>query len=215
MTPRGVAAIGALVAALADGSALNQAPSRTWSVPPARPSARQVFEHRAATPYPVDAATIPGAIQLALDRPQHDGGGRRCAVAPRAGCAGAGRARPRAAGCGRRSAAGGTASDGRGHRRRGVGRQARRCRPLHRPGASVGALAGVCRPPLSAVRRRRGAGAWPGRRDVGEDQRGRESPSAGRAVARRQGGAGRADVCAHGTCGTAWSPTACLPSPVS
>ena len=70
MTPRGVAAIGALVAALADGSALNQAPTRTWSVPPARPSARQVFEHRAATPYPVDAATIPGAIQLALDRPR-------------------------------------------------------------------------------------------------------------------------------------------------
>jgi len=43
---------------------------RPWSAPPARPSAHQVFEHRAATPYPIDAATIPGAIQLALEQPR-------------------------------------------------------------------------------------------------------------------------------------------------
>ncbi len=70
MIPRSASATCALVAALAGAPSTSQAPSSTWAAPPARPSARQVFEHRAASPYPVDTATIPDAIDLALDKPR-------------------------------------------------------------------------------------------------------------------------------------------------
>jgi hypothetical protein len=58
----------ALAVALAGIPLTGQAPS-VDSVPPARPSARQAFEHRAATPYPVADAEIPPAIHRALLRP--------------------------------------------------------------------------------------------------------------------------------------------------
>ena len=69
MTPRGLVAAGALVAALTGVRAAPDTPSSRWSPPPSRPSARQPFEHRAATPYPVLPATIPAAIRAALDHP--------------------------------------------------------------------------------------------------------------------------------------------------
>ncbi len=69
MTPRRFATACALAAALGHTAALGQAPSG-WSPPPARPSARQPFEHRAATPYPVPSASVPDSIRTALAQPR-------------------------------------------------------------------------------------------------------------------------------------------------
>ena len=70
MTHRGLAAISALIAALSGWGVSGQAPSPAWSVPPARPSARQAFEHRAPTPYPVDQSSIPAPIRRGLEHAQ-------------------------------------------------------------------------------------------------------------------------------------------------
>ncbi len=60
----------ALIAALSGWRVSSQAPSPAWSVPPARPSARQAFEHRAPTPYPVDQSSIPAPIRRRLEHAQ-------------------------------------------------------------------------------------------------------------------------------------------------
>jgi len=69
MSRRGVLAVAAMVAVLTGAPATGQSPPPSWSLPPARPSARQTFEHRAPRPYPVDAAAIPAAVGRALQRP--------------------------------------------------------------------------------------------------------------------------------------------------
>lgn len=70
MSRRGVWAVAALIAALTDARATGQIPLPARSVPPARPSARQMFEHRAVRPYPVAPASIPAAIGRGLAEPR-------------------------------------------------------------------------------------------------------------------------------------------------
>lgn len=79
-------ALAALAAALTATTAIGQAPSPRWAVPPARPSARQPFEHRAPAPYPVHASAIPAAVQAALAQPRTlaSGGGARWRLEPAA-----------------------------------------------------------------------------------------------------------------------------------
>ena len=77
MSRRGMLAAATVVTALTAAHATGQISPSSWSMPPARPSARQMFEHRAQRPYPVDAAAIPAAIGRALERPltTAEGGG--------------------------------------------------------------------------------------------------------------------------------------------
>lgn len=69
MTARQLAATGMLAAALGSAVALGHVPAG-WSLPPERPSARQPFEHRAATPYPVSPEVVPERIRSALAQPR-------------------------------------------------------------------------------------------------------------------------------------------------
>ena len=219
MTPRGLWATCALVAALAGVRAAPVSiPSPSVAASGAPVGAPALRTSRGRRHIPLPRRRSPPTIRVALDagrRLPADAGGDP--VAARAGGAGARRARSRCAWtlppvCRWL----GLRAHGHRQRRRRVGwaAAAGSCASRVAPhpwerGTSLPAAAS-CRPTMSLA-----LAAGAGRRDVGAHQRGVSHLRLLSAVAGRQGIAASSSACARGTCVTVWSPTACWRCPAT